>query len=687
MRGRAHAGPEVKSPTVAPAEIRRKPRTNMPEFGLASAPDLLFLQSKAGNAAVSELVEMQRQAAVVEAPAAPAAAPAPAPAPAPKPRTTMTGSHPALSKGSHGAAVQELQVKLNLIPSAVGDAFLTVDGKFGGGTDAAVRAFQSTVMHLAVPPGNVGPKTWAAIDSALVAAENAPRVHPVLHLNDVRAEVGEAQEKLNAAGAAAPLLAVDGVFRAGMFTAVKKFQQTTMALAVPSGVIDAPTWTALDAAAPGGGTRAARGGTNIEEHVNVPGGGRATAVAIGSMHPVIGPGNVLTGVAVKEMQQKLNAFLASKGKAYMKAKGVKTLGDDGQFGPKTQAVLNVFQAENPPVPLTGLGDAATWAKLDAFASSVGQISRRWTEVVGGHTYGMTSVYSWRMSPSAITVTVGINFQPPAPAAPMPAVPVGTWFNDMKGAWNRFKAVKTTDPTKSIDIVFNPIQSTDASARQVAVMPGVKRSDAGHWYAADPNIADTVAHEFGHMLGLRDEYQQTAADYRTVVGYETPVGQMGGPASGATPVQVAQQLQNAMVARTSPSAAVYPAGQAVAGMQQGAFAQRVIQAYQGLAQVAVPAQVRIPAAPPNPGVDASAAFTTSNDLVGDLDKGLNNIDGGTIPLNKYQVIGVLSYDSGSIMGDPRRQPDQHEHGSQARHVREFAEIVQHEKGGTWEAAPR
>jgi peptidoglycan hydrolase-like protein with peptidoglycan-binding domain len=598
----------------------------------------------------------------------------------------MTGSHPALSRGSHGAAVQELQVKLNLIPSAAGDAFLTVDGNFGGGTDAAVRAFQSTVMHLAVPPGNVGPKTWAAIDAALVAAEGAPRVHPVLHLNDVRAEVGEAQEKLNAAGAATPVLSVDGVFTAAMVTAVKKFQQTTMALAVPSGVIDAPTWTALDGAAPGGGSRAARGGTPIEEHVNVPGGGRATATAIGSLHPIVGPGNVLTGVAVKEMQQKLNAFLASKGKAYMKGKGVKILGDDGQFGPKTQAVLNVFQAENPPVPLTGLGDAATWAKLDAFASSVGHIARTWTEVVGGHTYGMTSVYSWRMSPSAMTVTVGINFQPPAPAAPMPAVPVNTWFGYIRNTWNRFKAVKTTDPTKSLDIVFNPIQSTDASARRVAVMPGVARSDAGHWYAGDANIDTTVAHEFGHMVGLRDEYQQTAADYRTVVGYEDPTGQMTGPV-GSTPAQVALQLRNAIVARTNPNGAVSPAGNAVAGMAQGAFAQQVIKAYQSLASVAVPAQARIAAVPPNLGVAASPAFNTSNDLVGDLDKGLLNFDSGLIPGPKYQTIEVLSYDSGSIMGDPSRQPDQHEHGAQARHLREFSNIVQAAKGGVWEPAPR
>src|SRR5690349_3269073 len=73
------------------------------------------------------------------------------PAAAPRPRTTMTGSLPTLRLGSHGAAVEELQTKLNLIPSAAGDVFLSVDGGFGGATETAVKAFQHTRMGLATP--------------------------------------------------------------------------------------------------------------------------------------------------------------------------------------------------------------------------------------------------------------------------------------------------------------------------------------------------------------------------------------------------------------------------------------------------------------------------------------------------------------------------------------------------------
>jgi len=74
-------------------------------------------------------------------------------------------------------------------------------------------------------------------------------------------------------------------------------------------------------------------------------------------------------------------------------------------------------------------------------------------------------------------------------------------------------------------------------------------------------------------------------------------------------------------------------------------------------------------------------------VKDLDTGLTNFDLGSIPNDKYQVIEVLSYDSGSIMGDPSRQADQHEHGAEPRHVREFTQIVAHTKGGAWEPRQR
>ncbi|HEY0493103.1 MAG TPA: peptidoglycan-binding protein [Candidatus Dormibacteraeota bacterium] len=661
MTTRARVEPErtKKGPEVKPSGGMAAPTTALAP---RSQADILFLQSAAGNAAVNTLLEVQRQP------------------PAARPRSTTTGSQPLVKRGSRGPVVEELQTKLNLVPSAAPDLFLPVDGKFDAPTETAVNAFQKNVMGMAIPDGKVGKNTWPAIDKAVSAAESAPHPHPVLNLNDSSPAVGEAQEKLNATAGTA-LLSVDAVFGAPMLAAVKDFQHTKMAIPAPSGVVDVPTWTALDNAAPGGGTRTARGGKGIEEHVGPAGGGDPLATAIGSIHPVVGPGNVLKGIAVREAQQKLNGFLAAKGAAFMKANGVARLSEDGAFGPKTQAVLVLFQSQSGPLPPTGLADAATWTKLDAFSSTVGTESRKWQETVGGHTYGLTSVYSWALTAKAITITVGFNFVPPTPAAPMPAAPLASWLSFIKTTWNQFKAVDKADPKKSVDIVFNPIQSTDPSARTVKVMPGSGRSDAGQFFVVDPDIAGTVSHEFGHMIGLKDEYQQTAADIRASTGYEAPVGQTTGPA-GVSPAQLAQQLQNAIVARAAPSVTPSPAVQAVAGMGQGAFAQRVISAYKTLPSVPVPAVPGVAAAPPSLGVQASAAFATTGDLVKDLDKGLTNFDLGSIPSDKYKVIEVLSYDSGSVMGDPSRQVDQHEHGAEPRHLREFSQIVAHARGGAW-----
>lgn len=67
---------------------------------------------------------------------------------------------PILRKGAEGAAVKTLQELLNTDPRYAG---LKVDGIFGSGTLAAVRAFQHD--HGLNPDGIVGPLTWAALRS------------------------------------------------------------------------------------------------------------------------------------------------------------------------------------------------------------------------------------------------------------------------------------------------------------------------------------------------------------------------------------------------------------------------------------------------------------------------------------------------------------------------------------------
>ena len=91
----------------------------------ASAHPLLRLQRAAGNAAVGRLVELQRA-----------------------PGDGM------LARGSSGEQVRATQIDLNALGAT---PQLEPDGKFGGGTDTAVRVFQRA--HRLKPDGIVGPAT------------------------------------------------------------------------------------------------------------------------------------------------------------------------------------------------------------------------------------------------------------------------------------------------------------------------------------------------------------------------------------------------------------------------------------------------------------------------------------------------------------------------------------------------
>ena len=97
-----------------------------------------------------------------------------------------------LKKGSKGPEVNDLQKALN---NAGAKPKLTEDGKFGPGTESAVRAFQK--KNGLQEDGVVGPNTRAKLDEQKSAqpTQNEPNVHEVRNL----------QKALNAAGADPPL--------------------------------------------------------------------------------------------------------------------------------------------------------------------------------------------------------------------------------------------------------------------------------------------------------------------------------------------------------------------------------------------------------------------------------------------------------------------------------------------------
>jgi hypothetical protein len=160
------------------------------------------------------------------------------------------------------------------------------------------------------------------------------------------------------------------------------------------------------------------------------------------------------------------------------------------------------------------------------------------------------------------------------------------------------------------IDFDMTQGSGGDANVVDVKTGSGRANAGEWFLTDDDAANTIPHEYGHLIGLRDEYQVHPGDYREITGNEPP-------------------------------------------------------------PVAVPAKP-----PPGP----MPAFTTSQtDIAHDLNDSMGIL--------AYDAIQVLTYTSGSLMGDPSRVHDPHDHGVQPRHVQEFADRVAAARGGTWTVQPR
>jgi peptidoglycan hydrolase-like protein with peptidoglycan-binding domain len=218
-----------------------------------------------------------------------------------------------------------------------------------------------------------------------------------------------------------------------------------------------------------------------------------------SAHPTLTKGGTNNPEAVNEAQQKL---ATSPG-------GPATLVANGVFNDETETAVKAFRKKNG-LSESGVVDKETWDLLDAQGkSSVGRIERAWSETLGGTTYGMTSKYSFKIDDKNIMVTVGIKFvaDTAKPPKDLSAV-VEKWKKRILGRWNLFKAVKEGGGG-SRDIVFEIVES---GGNTVTVIDADVGSDAGHWSVPDNEHDNGPAHEFGHMIGLADEYKQTLSEY-------------------------------------------------------------------------------------------------------------------------------------------------------------------------------
>jgi peptidoglycan hydrolase-like protein with peptidoglycan-binding domain len=146
--------------------------------------------------------------------------------------TTATISPwPLVREGDQQHPVQTLQYLLR----ARGHT-LTVDGIFGPGTAAAVRAFQQQ-RGLAVD-GIVGPHTWSALIITVQRGSQGDAVRGVQEEFQFRNESGDPSKGLQ----------VDGIFGPDTEAAVRGFQKalhTDIPAVAVDGIVGPVTWQAL----------------------------------------------------------------------------------------------------------------------------------------------------------------------------------------------------------------------------------------------------------------------------------------------------------------------------------------------------------------------------------------------------------------------------------------------------------
>ena len=240
-------------------------------------------------------------------------------------------SNPPLQEGSQGSSVVHLQQLLNRF-----GAGLTVNGSFGSQTLAALQHFQST--HGLTVTNSVNAPTWSALlnDSPAVAVAAAAVVKstpapaapsdPVLQEGATGSAVVHLQERLNAFDAG---LATDGNFGPLTQSAVISFQRAHGLDA--NGVVDAATWSALNETPPA--------------PAPAPANSSPSVLRLGDQ-----------GAAVLTLQKDLTSI------------GFNTYGEDGIFGPNTEAAVEAFERQQG-LTVDGLAGPAVWHALQVAMST------------------------------------------------------------------------------------------------------------------------------------------------------------------------------------------------------------------------------------------------------------------------------------------------------------------------------
>jgi hypothetical protein len=194
----------------------------------------------------------------------------------------------------------------------------------------------------------------------------------------------------------------------------------------------------------------------------------------------------------------------------------------------------------------GVCGPLTWAALDqeSPSSTVGRVEKKWGEEVNGQHYAMTSRYTWRIQGDEIRTTVRLHFT----GAKNSAL-VAQWFGAIRSMWNKFDAVNENG--EAVHIVFDPVEAEAGGDNTIQVHRGPPGTvDAANWYTEDPDQEGTAQHEFGHMVGLEDEYGRNETDYTRLTGDPHPATPSGTNPDG-TPVYDSTSIMGDMSNHTHP----------------------------------------------------------------------------------------------------------------------------------------
>ena len=473
-------------------------------------------------------------------------------------------------------------------------------------------------------------------------------------------DIGIIQQQLNHVGAT-PRLAITGRFDPATTTATKAFQRKLITEGVAGvtedGIVDGVTHAQLKARAPS---------VNVSANdtvVNGPGNTQVPSNPAAGTHSQLQTGS--KGVAVKELQERLNNSGAAGKKLVV----------DGVFGPRTDTGLKTFQSTVPLAP-TGIADPATWAKLEtAGAATQGHMEFDWLEEVEGvKGVGLTAAFDWKLSKTALAVTVGINFHPKHKGVDGR---IGQWLADIKEIWSTFKAVNESDPKKkSMDLNFEAKRGKGHDVDVFKFDPSLpkkdraqSRSNSGTWYTIDPRRS-MAPHEFGHLIGLADEYNRTEEHYLQVTGEEPAVGDTAGVAADAT--KLAGDIKAKLPLDDKPPAPVAAAddprwGANLAavitpklGTKQGGFSRFVAQQYAT--------------------ANAGASVYT------DIQKAFSDKAVTGFQANLSACVTPFLYSNKSLMGTMETTPAKggggkaapaHEHPIEPRHVQPFVNLLSKE----------